>query len=125
MKEYNTKQKESLLSFLRENNHASYTADELQKALPEVGKSTMYRLLAHLKDESLVSCSLKGRSRTYSYRKDGCIGHIHLLCRNCGRYIHLSESATEEILRIIASETGFTASKMDTEIKGVCRECLK
>ena len=125
MKEYNTRQKESLLAFLKENNHKSFTTDELLEALPDIGKSTLYRLLSHLKDENLLSISLKGRCRMYSYRKDGCSGHIHLLCNSCGRYMHLSEGATEEILRIIRDDSGFTASKLETEIKGLCKECAK
>ena len=125
MKEYNTKQKESLLSFLKDNSHKCFTTEELLINLPDVGKSTLYRLLAHLEEEGMLSCSLKGRCKTYSYRKGECEGHLHLVCKDCGCYTHLSHEATAEILRIIAADTGFDASLIDWEIRGRCKECLK
>lgn len=125
MKEYNTRQKELILRFLREHNHDSYTASQLSTLLPDVGKSTLYRILSHLEAEGSLSCSLKGRSRIYSFRKGECVGHMHLLCKNCGHFIHLSKEATRKISLIIENDTGFSISEIESEMRGVCRECHK
>ncbi len=125
MKEYNTKQKEMLLNFLKENGHSSYTSEEMLQALPGMSKSTLYRLLGHLEEEGALRCSMKDRSRTYSLIEKECLRHLHLKCRKCGQSMHLSEEATAEIIRIIENEACFLAAAIDVEVTGLCRECRK
>lgn len=113
------------MAFLRENKHNSFTADELLAHLDGVGKSTLYRLLSHLMREGELREGMRGRCKTYSFRSHECIAHLHLYCEECGKYAHLSEEATNEIIGIISRDMGFDASALDWEIRGRCRECAK
>lgn len=129
---YQTKPRRQLLSFLAEQPECSYTAEELADALAArhgaeaPGKSTVYRLVAKLvQEEQLKRFEPEGSHRSY-YQIIGCTGHdhLHLKCTDCGRLIHMKESATAHLLRDILQENGFSVDEHKTVLFGRCNECL-
>ena len=129
---YQTKPRRQLLSFLAEQPECSYTAEELADALAArhgteaPGKSTVYRLVAKLvREEQLKRFEPEGSRRSY-YQIIGCTGHdhLHLKCTDCGRLIHMEESASAHLLRDILQENGFSVDEHKTVIFGRCNECL-
>ncbi len=125
MKEYNTKQKEMLMSFLYENSHMEFTSDEILESLPSLSKSTFYRILQTLLRDGKLKCSVKDGRKCYSAVSSSCHGHLHLKCEKCNKYYHLSKEASDEIIRIIEDETGFSLEALNILATGLCKECVK
>ena len=67
MAEYNTEQKKLLLGFLEENHDSAYTIEEIAQELKSrganVGKSTVYRLIAKLVDDGILQRISDGKTR--------------------------------------------------------------
>ena len=128
---YQTKPRRLLLNFLAEQPHKSFTADELADALTArhgeeaPGKSTVYRLVSKLvKEEQLKRFEPEGSHRSY-YQISGCNGHdhLHLKCTDCGRLIHMKETASAQLLRDILQSNGFSVDEHRTVIFGRCNQC--
>ncbi len=128
---YQTKPRRLLLEFLAENPERSYTAEELAQALSErhgaeaPGKSTVYRLVAKLVQEEQIKRFEPEDSHCSYYQIIGCSGHdhLHLKCTDCGRLIHMKESATEHLLRDILKDSGFSVDEHRTVLFGRCDQC--
>lgn len=129
MAKYQTKPRRMLLNFLAENPEQSYTAEELAAALsreygPEApGKSTVYRLVSKLAQEEQIRRSEPEGVHLSYYQINRCHDHLHLKCTDCGRLIHMQESASEQLLREILQSSGFAVNEHQTVIYGRCNGC--
>lgn len=128
---YQTKPRRQLLTFLAENPDKSYTAEEIAAALSErhgadaPGKSTVYRLVGKLlQEQEIRRFEPEGSHRSY-YQRAGCTGHdhLHLKCTDCGRLIHMKETASARLQRAILLESGFAVDEHQTVIFGRCNAC--
>ena len=127
--EYSTKQREAILSFLKENN-AHVSASDIVFHLKEQGFSvstaTVYRTLDKFESEGLVKKMMVGddTGACYQYASGSdCNEHFHLKCIKCGRLIHLSCEFLHDMESHIFDEHGFTVSSGRTVIYGVCSHC--
>ena len=127
--DYSTKQREAILSFLKENN-AHVSASDIIFHLREEGfavsTATVYRSLEKFEHEGLVKKMVigHGSGACYQYADgDGCSEHFHLKCIKCGRLIHLSCEFMHRMEEHIFDDHGFTVSSGRTVIYGVCSEC--
>jgi len=127
--EYSTKQRDAILSFLRENN-AHVSASDIVFHLKEEGykvsTATVYRTLEKFEKEGLVKKMLVGDSAGACYQfADGesCHEHFHLKCIKCGKLIHLSCEFMHEMEEHIFNDHGFTVSSGRTVIYGICSSC--
>ena len=127
--EYATKQREAILSFLRENN-AHTTASDILYHLREQGyqvsTATVYRTLEKFEAEGVVKKMVIGEGTGACYQfadSEGCAEHFHLKCVKCGRLIHLSCEFMHEMEKHIFDDHGFTVSSGRTIIYGVCQSC--
>ena len=85
MKTYHTHQRASLLNFLKENSEHAFTIEEIIENLhgDDIAKSTVYRLMQKLVEESLVHRTVKGNSRSFVYQyisDEKCENHLHIKC---------------------------------------------
>lgn len=131
MAEYQTKPRRLLLDFLAKNSDQSYTAEELAAALraeysdAAPGKSTVYRLVSKLsQEEQIRRTEPEGVHRSY-YQINQCHDHLHLKCTDCGRLIHMQESASEQLLREILQTSGFSVNEHQTVLYGRCDSCKR
>lgn len=127
MKVYNTEQRKSILQYLEEKHDECVTATEIAEALSDsVSKSAVYRNLADLEKEGkVVRVTLSG-DRSFGYRyadHDSCQGKIHISCVRCGKTEHVPASATEALEQALAEEEGFSLSKGECMLYGVCADC--
>ena len=99
---YNTRQKTEVLELLRKSTHALCAGDMIT-ALPDVGSSSIYRILSSLEEEGLVSSFVRKRRRLYSYT-GSCSRHLHASCSSCGALIHLDEDTSRAITALLASK---------------------
>ena len=129
-KEYKTRGKERLLSFLKGNSDRQYTADEIYDSLSDecaVGKSSLYRQLSHLCNEGVIRKFRSGEADAFVYQymdKDhGCEDHFHLKCLSCGKVLHLECGVTEEMREHIQGEHAFKIDSSRSLLYGECAEC--
>ena len=127
--EYSTKQRDAILSLLRENN-AHVTASDIILHLREQGyqvsTATVYRALEKFEKDGLVKKMIigEGVSACYQFAKgEGCHEHFHLKCIKCGKLIHLSCEFMHDMEEHIFSDHGFTVSSGRTIIYGICSSC--
>ncbi len=123
---YNTKRREEILSFLRENKDRAYSAEEIMEAVltDGSGESTAYRMLKQLVEEGCVRkiSDTATRRRAYQYIGESCHCHLHLKCKGCGRLVHLDEEISEKLCSIIRSAGGFDVDAGEM-LFGRCDAC--
>lgn len=98
---YQTKQKNLILTTLKENEGISYSAKELKDSLPiSISKATIYRLLDALCKEQRICKFYNEISKVYEYQyyKDilSCHFHLHFKCNHCGKLYHLPSQINEQ-----------------------------
>ena len=127
--EYSTKQREAILSYLKENN-AHVTASDILLHLREQGygvsSATVYRTLEKFEKEGIIKKMIIGDGVGACYQfadSDRCSEHFHLKCIKCGRLIHLSCEFLHSMEQHIFQDHGFTVSSGRTVIYGTCNEC--
>lgn len=129
---YNTKQKEILIKFLRENT-GHITVQEIHSFMNNsgtpMGTATIYRQLDKLVEKGCVrKYLLDGRSGAcYQYVGGAkeCCEHYHLKCVSCGKLIHLDCEFLREINSHIFEHHGFVVDNSKTVFYGLCSECAE
>jgi Fur family ferric uptake transcriptional regulator len=123
---YNTGKREQILNFLADNSARSYTLEEIcENIIPDGhGKSTVYRIVSELVDKDCLRRLSDGKTRhcTYQYvGDDECRGHLHLMCRDCGKLIHLDERLSHELCDTLLA-SGFSVEE-GSMLFGKCEVC--
>jgi len=127
--EYSTKQRELILSFLRENSAHVTVADiiaHLKKQEISVGTATVYRTLDKFVKQGIVRKMVidERAGACYQYIDgDNCSEHFHLRCLKCGKLIHLSCEFLKNLENHIYEHHSFTVSSGKTVIYGICGDC--
>ena len=130
---YNTRQKEILLKFLRENSSEHITVQKIcnfmNNAGTPMGTATVYRQLDKLVEKGFVrKYLLDGRSGAcyqYTGNNGECCEHYHLKCTSCGKLIHLDCEFLNDINKHILEHHGFVVDNSKTVFYGRCSDCLK
>ena len=127
---YNTKQKNELINYLKNNATRQMSVNEILEAVCGVGKtgkSTVYRRLASMvKDGTLLRVyGEDSKSVFYQYvgRDTHCDEHFHLKCTGCGTLIHLDCGELEKIGMHIKKEHSFLIDTKKTIFYGLCKNC--
>ena len=127
-KKYNTKQKNELLEFFKENSDGCFLAkDIIKNSSITLGEATIYRTLARFVEEGLLKkfISPNGSGAYYQYNKHSheCNSHFHLKCVKCGTLYHMDCSFLKDMTDHINSEHGFNVDNSKTTLYGVCKNC--
>ncbi len=122
-----TKQRRTLLSYLRGHADEQLSAQEIAAALRDerISLSAVYRNLAELEAEGLVRRSASnGREASYRFvGAEACRGCLHLSCKRCGRTFHMDAGSAEQLTQVVAKTEGFALDKSDTVLYGLCEFC--
>ena len=124
---YKTKQRELVLGYLKANDRC-LTADEIIKGLTSdghaVSKTTVYRCLERFSKDGSASKFINevGQSTVYRYSGGHC-DHFHLKCTECGRTVCADCGFINRMQEHFFEHHGFTLSKTQTIIYGLCRSC--
>ncbi len=127
-KQYNTRQREVILDFLKQNEDLSLTVEAITNELKgQVGQTTVYRYLEKLANEKIVLKYDKpdGKCTYYKYYKpqSDAVKGCHLLCTECGKITALSCHFIFELDAHIRSQHQFNLDGTKTILYGVCGQC--
>jgi Fur family ferric uptake transcriptional regulator len=90
---------------------------------PYMDLSTVYRILDLLIELNLAKESDLGEGKKlYELASGG--DHHHLVCRRCGKVLHLEDSLLEPARRAAQELYGFQVQFAELVIFGLCLECI-
>ncbi len=129
---YNTKQREKILQYLKDNSTSNITAEEILKFFTNsnenIGKATVYRYLNNLVEENIVKKYMVEDRNCSCYQYVGdehCGEHYHLKCEKCEKIIHLECEEFNYIQQHILKDHNFELDRVKTVLYGICNECKK
>lgn len=119
-----SRQRERIYEYLVQScDHpsAEMVYQDLRPEIPGLSLGTVYRNLKLLEDLGKVR---RVTSHQGVERYDAiCEDHAHFLCERCGR-IHDLTCANSQILRsIIELDEGYSLTRLDLTITGICPNC--
>jgi len=109
------------LSIRRDHPTADQIFDAVQRRLPGLSRTTVYRVL-----ETLVGTGFaqKVHHPDAVVRFDPMTGrHHHLVCESCGRLVDLDDSAVPRVPLPDAAGTGFHIRDYSVSFSGLCSDC--
>lgn len=124
-----SKKREAILQALRSSDgHPS--ADEIYRTLhpayPDLSLATVYRNLAHFKEEGLaVSIGKVDGQERFDAR---VCPHAHLICQDCGAVLDFPQVEQEEILSLVrkaAWQGGMRVARSELTCYGLCPKCSR
>jgi Fur family transcriptional regulator, ferric uptake regulator len=121
-----TPQREAILhEVLRSRGHITPqdVTRRVQRRMPAVNPSTVYRTLAMLEDVGVVRHSHLERGAEY-HRADE-VEHVHLTCSRCGAEDDLSMAEAESLKRLLQEHRGFQPDLTHFAISGLCASCRR
>ena len=127
---YNTKQREKILVYLKDNKDSNITAEEILSYFNSVGdsigKATVYRYLNDLVKQNIIKKYMVEDRNCSCYQyieEQNCSEHYHLKCEKCNKIIHLECNEFKEVQNHISQEHNFELDSVKTVLYGVCKEC--
>ncbi|HZA60486.1 MAG TPA: Fur family transcriptional regulator [Actinomycetota bacterium] len=119
-----TPQREAIIhEVLRAEGHITPQdiARRVQRRMPAVNVSTVYRALATLEQLGVVQHShLEGGA---GYHRAGEGDHVHLTCSRCGSADDLSSDEARSLRELIRRTHGFAPDLTHFAISGLCARC--
>ena len=128
MKKYDTRQRDYLISFLKEHPDQLLSVRQIAQELcaRQISLSAVYRNLSQLETEGLMRKSVKPGSRESYYQFVGaedCRSHLHLSCTRCGKTFYMDAEHTAQLTHAMSELDGFDLDIFKTVLYGVCQNC--
>jgi len=128
---YRTKNRQMILSYLRQNSNRTVCVNDIYKYLKEnmmeVNLTTIYRYLDKLVSEKqLVKYAAdQGDKACYHYvdQKNDCLNQLHLQCKTCGELFHVDADFMAEMEKQFQEQFGFTVDYTSSILYGTCNKC--
>lgn len=120
-----TAQRRAVLQALFEARHATVDelAAEVQRTLPDVSLSTIYRTLETLDEAGLVThAHLHHGSPTYHSVDEE--PHVHLVCTGCGVIGQQPISVAASLAAQLHQAAGFVLDVSHLAVHGRCADCI-
>ncbi len=99
-----------------------FSAEEITRAMPAVGRATVYRTLAQLVDAGLL-CRVLLDGGGLHYQTAPQQHHHHLVCIRCNRVQDVESCEVSEFAERIARSNGFAPATHRLEVYGLCHSC--
>ena len=101
----------------------AFTAEQLCRDLPGVGRATVYRTIRHLVDAGAL-CKLPILDGAPMYSIARIEHHHHTVCSRCGAVGEFRHSTVERVMRSLANEIDGDIIGHRIEIFITCNSCL-
>ena len=88
-----------------ENRSDGFTAEDLVRDLPHIGRATIFRTIKLLLEAGII-CKLSLINGEPRYSLAHAEHHHHTICVNCGAVGEFHAGTVERVLRLIGSEVG-------------------
>jgi Fur family transcriptional regulator, ferric uptake regulator len=111
-----------LLETLDDFRSAQELHEELRRRGENIGLTTVYRALQAMSAAGLVD-TLRTDTGESTYRRCSESHHHHLVCRDCGSTVEVSDCEIETWAAQVAAEHGFSEVRHTIEIFGTCSQC--
>ncbi len=108
---------------LLETKPDGFGAEEINAALPDVGRATVYRTIRLLLDIGVI-CKLVMRDGSTKYSLARVEHHHHLVCVRCGTVEEFLDSTIERLVRAIGAEVSGEILGHRIEFDVICKTCL-
>ncbi|HTY72464.1 MAG TPA: Fur family transcriptional regulator [Actinomycetes bacterium] len=95
---------------------------KVREVSPGVNLSTVYRNLELLGELGLLRHSHLGHGPT-TWHVPSHSGHIHLLCRACGRVTEADVALADDLVGRLRERTGFLSDMEHFAVQGTCADC--
>ncbi|MBR1883643.1 MAG: transcriptional repressor [Clostridia bacterium] len=131
IKKRNTKQKATLLEYLKSNSNKHLTAEQISRDLSSlnVSQATVYRLLNSLaKDGKIRKYHIEEKQpMCFQYIEDSCIApsHYHFICNTCEKVFHFEDKEVEKLKDSLAKSQDFFIDTDKTVFYGTCKKCMQ
>lgn len=128
MKEYKTKAKDYILTYIYENREKGFSIKEVSDFLSskniQMDNTTIYRNLEKMYKKGEL---LKRKEDCFIYQyvdlKANCNKHIHLQCIKCKKLIHTDRKFMEE-LSLYLEKADFILDCTNSTLLGKCKDCV-
>jgi Fe2+ or Zn2+ uptake regulation protein len=101
----------------------AFTAEQLCRELPNVGRATVYRTIRHLVDAGAL-CKLPILDGAPMYSIARVEHHHHTICSRCGAVGEFRQPTVERVMRSLESEIDGDIIGHRMEIFIICSACL-
>ncbi len=98
--------------------------DRVNRAHPEIGFATVYRLLKQLAVNGFVT-EVRMGGLPARYELTPRAHHDHLACTSCGRIVEFENRDIEALQDLVARNNGFLLTGHVLELYGLCPNCQK
>lgn len=99
-----------------------FTAEEVHRLVPEVGRATVFRTLKALVDTGLV-CRVVLEHGAPRYWVASRLHHHHLVCISCGLVRDFIRPEVESVVQHLATLGDFRVVGHRLEVYGLCLPC--
>lgn len=107
------------------DSHEHLSAEDIiacvQRRMPGVNKSTIYRTMDILETSGCVYKSEVDGRFIFHHAEEG--HHHHLVCSCCGRTVECAENVFNSVAQTLIKKYGFTPGFKHLVIDGVCDSC--
>lgn len=113
-----------LEAVLERDDHptAEQIHEAVQKQIPQLSRTTIYRVLDALVDFGLI----RRLHQTGAVRFDGkIVRHHHLVCVHCGKIMDLADRSLDELPLPKHKFQGFKIEDFSVQFSGTCPDCQK
>lgn len=94
---------------------------EVERRLPSVAPSTVYRVIQRLGELDLIEHIHTNVGPPVYHLRDR--GHAHLVCNVCGTIIDISDDHLAALQKTLLKQFGFTLSTHHSALLGHCTNC--
>ena len=112
-----------LETVLHLDNHptADQVFDAVERRLPGIARTTVYRALDHLADMGVITKACHpGRVARFDPRLDL---HHHLVCLRCNEFIDFEDAGLNSLTIPDTSAFGFEVNDYRVQLRGICENC--
>ena len=99
-----------------------FSAEELYKSIPYVGRATVYRTLSSLQNLGLI-CRVLVNGNAPRYRVGLINHHHHIVCIECGGIQDINGCGIDDFVKLVAAKFGYEPQGHRVEIYGRCPSC--
>lgn len=102
---------------------AHFTAEDLQRRLPSVGRATIFRTIRLLTKLDVVCRVLLEEGRLHYSLTHRGRHHHHLLCVQCEQMVEFADCDVNPLVEELTARSGYTIHGHRLEVYGLCQRC--